>query len=423
MVRWSLEASATAASFSDLGVPAPRADLRVLIVHNRHRAGLPSGENRAVDNDVALLRDAGVVVETHFRSNDEIDDFGRAGWATLPARLFYSRADVRRVRELIRGFKPSIVHLHNPYPLISPWVVRVARAEGTAVVQTVNNYLHVCAAGTYFRFDDGVLCRACVGRAVPWPAVRYACYRESRAYSAVLGAALVAARPTWRLVDHFLPVSDAVATHLVRDAGLPASRVSVKPNAVPDPGPQPPPGRDFLFAARLRREKGVRLLLDAWEQSGLGGERRLVVAGGGPESELVADRAKRLEGVVAVGEVPPDEVGRYMTTAGVVVMPSVWHEPLPLTAIEALAHGRPLIASNMGGLASLVDAEVGWRIQPTVAALAEALRTAASADLASLGRAARRRYLEQLSPQRITGQLLEVYQAVRRDASATTARG
>jgi glycosyltransferase involved in cell wall biosynthesis len=391
--------------------------LRILVVHNRHRAGVPSGENRAVDYDVTLLREAGVEVKTYFRSNDEIDSFGRTGWMTLPARLFYSQPDVRRLRELLREWSPSVVHLHNPYPLLSPWVVRVARAESAAVVQTVHNYAHVCAAGTYFRFREGVLCRECVGRSIPWPAVRHACYRDSRPYSAVLGAALVAARPTWRHVDRFLAVSDAVATHLVQDAGLPADRVVVKPNGVPDPGPQPPPGRDFLFAGRLRREKGVELLLDAWELSGLGAERRLVIAGSGPEAGLVASRAAALSGVEVVGGLTPEEVGARMTAAGVVVIPSLWHEPLPLTAIEALAHARPLIVSNMGGLAGLVDDTVGWRVEPTAEALAGALRDAASADLALRGSAARRRYLEELSPARVTAQLLDVYRAVRKDVA------
>ena len=44
-----------------------------------------------------------------------------------------------------------MLHLHNPYPLLSPWVVRTAHAHGVPVVQTVHNYRQVCASGLYFR--------------------------------------------------------------------------------------------------------------------------------------------------------------------------------------------------------------------------------------------------------------------------------
>ena len=62
-----------------------------------------------------------------------------------------------------------MLHLHNPYPLLSPWVVRTAHAHGVPVVQTVHNYRQVCASGLYFR--DGHVCHDCRGRAFALPAV------------------------------------------------------------------------------------------------------------------------------------------------------------------------------------------------------------------------------------------------------------
>src|SRR3954453_11337695 len=104
--------------------------MRVLVVHNAHRAAVPSGQDIAAAQEVDALRRAGVDVDTYIRSNDEIDDFGRREGATLPARLFYSRQDVTGVRDLITERRPDVLHLHNPWPMISPWVVRVARDAG-----------------------------------------------------------------------------------------------------------------------------------------------------------------------------------------------------------------------------------------------------------------------------------------------------
>src|SRR5438309_10535056 len=95
--------------------------MRVLVVHNAHRSGVPSGQDVAVEQEIHFLRQAGVDVDAYIRSNDEIDSFQRADWVRLPARLFYSRPDVQAVREAIDRFRPDVVHLHNPWPLISPW--------------------------------------------------------------------------------------------------------------------------------------------------------------------------------------------------------------------------------------------------------------------------------------------------------------
>ena len=62
-----------------------------------------------------------------------------------------------------------MLHLHNPYPLLSPWVVRTAHAHGVPVVQTVHNYRQVCSSGLYFR--DGHICHDCRGKAFGWPAI------------------------------------------------------------------------------------------------------------------------------------------------------------------------------------------------------------------------------------------------------------
>jgi glycosyltransferase involved in cell wall biosynthesis len=391
------------------------APLRVLVLHNRHRAAIPSGENRAVDYEVELLREAGVEVETHQPSNDEIDTWSLPRRLGVARRPLWSPEEERRVARLIERFRPHVVHLHNAFPLLTPRVLRAASGAGIPTVQTVHDYLHVCAAGTFLR--EGRRCYDCRDRAYPWPAVVHRCYHHSAPQSAILAAALVVARPTWQRVDRFLPVSQTVADHLVA-AGIPASRVTVKFNAVPDPGEPAPPGDSFLFAVRLRAEKGLDRLLAAWVASGAHRRHRLRVAGDGPLRAVAEAAARDVPGVEYLGLASPERVGELMGEAGVILLPSIWDEPLPLTAIEALSHGRAVIASHAGGLVDLIDAEVGWSVEDGVEPLAAALREATQADLARLGAAARRRYLERLSPQRVVEQLLGIYAELRRDAVA-----
>src|SRR5262249_25956371 len=143
--------------------------------------------------------------------------------------------------------RPDLVHLHNPYPLISPWIVRTAHRYGVPVVQTVHNYRHVCAAATFFR--DGHPCHDCQGRLVPLPAVVHSCYRGSRAQSVVMATTLTVHRSTWRQVDRYLTLTPSMGAFL-RAMGVDEARISVKPNTVPDPGEHNRVGAGFLFAGR-----------------------------------------------------------------------------------------------------------------------------------------------------------------------------
>src|SRR5664280_3574830 len=138
------------------------ARMRVLVVHNRYRSELPSGENKSVDQVTDMLRNAGVEVQTYMRASDEIEHFGLVKLAELAVRPIYSLEDTKAVKALIRSFDPDVVQLHNPYPLISPACIRVAKAEGVPVAQFVHNFRFVCANGLYFR--DGRVCQDCLGK-------------------------------------------------------------------------------------------------------------------------------------------------------------------------------------------------------------------------------------------------------------------
>jgi glycosyltransferase involved in cell wall biosynthesis len=270
----------------------PRLTVRVVVVHNRYRSENPSGENRVVESDIDQLRADGVEVIPYIRDSDEIDAFTPVGKAGLAVRPLVSPVDALAFRRLLREVQPHIVHLHNPFPLISPWIVRTAKAQRVPVVQTVHNYRHVCVNGIHFR--DGHLCTECVGKKVPWPAVQHGCYQGSRARSVPMAAALVAHRGTWDLVDRFLPVGEGVADHL-RAMGIEEERIEVRPNVVDDPGPPAPLGKGVLFVGRLSPEKGIEMLLEAWRLSGLGerGET-LSIAGDGELRPVVEGQRQRI---------------------------------------------------------------------------------------------------------------------------------
>lgn len=361
-------------------------------MHNRYVSAVPSGENAVVDDEVAALRAAGVEVCTHIRSSDEIATLPPRQKALLPLRPSRSGEDARAVETLIREHRPDVLHLHNPYPLVSPWVIRVAHAHRVPVVQTVHNYRHGCVAGSHFR--DHHVCEDCLGTRTRWPGVVHGCYRDSRPQSLALTAAELLHRGTWRGVERYLVLTE-FARRLLVGAGLPAESIAVRPNSAPDPGPPTPPGEGLLFVGRLDEEKGAPLLYGALRPG-----VRLTVIGDG--------RHRPPEGVRWLGAQPPDVVAAEMERCAAVVVPSVVYEGFPRVVAEAFARGRPVVATAVGPLPGLVTNDRGWVTPP--AGLADTLAEV-TADPAR-GAAARAYYLEHLTPERTMAQLLDVYAAV-----------
>jgi glycosyltransferase involved in cell wall biosynthesis len=306
---------------------------------------------------------------------------------------------------VIEGFRPDVLHLHNPYPLLSPWVIRTARRHGVPVVHTVHNYRIACVAGTCFR--DGAACVDCLSTRTRWPAVVHGCYRGSRAQSVVMAGALGIHRRTWDGVARFLAISERIATFL-REEGIPPDRVTLKPNIVPDPGRHEVAGDGLLFVGRLTEEKGVALLLSAWCRRPDGALGRLVVVGDGPLRPLVEEAAQQRGDVLFRGRLAPGEVQAEMRRAAAVVVPSVWSEPFGLVAVEAMANGRPVLVTATGALPELVGPSAGWIIEPQLQALADVLPIVVR-DAAGRASAARARYEAHFAPDVSIRRLLDIY--------------
>lgn len=383
--------------------------MKVVVAHNRYVSAQPSGENTVVDNELRLLATAGVEVVPFQRSSDEIPQLPWAEKALLPVSPIYARRAQRELAALLTRERPDVLHLHNPYPLLSPWVVRTAHKHRVPVVQTVHNFRQVCVSGVYFR--DGRECHDCLGRAFGFPAVQHACYRGSRAQSVIMATALAVHRGTWRSLDQFLALTPAIAAHL-KTYGIRDEQITVKPNSVPDPGTHDQRGDGFLFVGRLSTEKGLGLLLDAWRRHPEGSLGELRIAGDGPLRDEVEAAAASRGDVTYVGRLSPAERDEAMKAAAAVVVPSTWDEVCPMVVVEALALARPVLVTAKGGLPYLIDADgpepTGWAVAPTVDALATGL-AGARETAASLAPVARRRYEQTFTPSTVTDQLLAVY--------------
>jgi glycosyltransferase involved in cell wall biosynthesis len=397
--------------------------VKVVVAHNRYREAIPSGENVIVDTEIVQLRAAGVEVVPFQRSSDSIGDLPAAEKALLPISPIYGRSAQRDLAALLERERPDVLHLHNPYPLLSPWVIRTAHAHGVPVVQTVHNYRQVCSSGLYFR--DGHNCTDCRGKLLGWPAVRHKCYRGSAAQSALMATTLAVHRPTWHSVDRFIALTDRIAAHL-RDYGIPDERITIKPNSLPDPGDPLPLGEGFLYASRLSPEKGLAVLLDAWQRHPDGALGPLRIAGDGDLRPLAEKVAADRSDVTYLGALDRTEMDRVRTAAAVVIATPTWNDVLPTVILEALAAGRPVLGTAVGGIPYLLGADqspspgiAGWLARPEAAALAAALPIA-RAEAVVRGPLARARYRQFFHPDVLTARLIDIYTGLTANSDQTS---
>ena len=301
-----------------------------------------------MDAEAELLRRHGHTVFELQRSNAEVIGKGlfRVGRALLASA--WNRHNYRLLRAAIRRLRPDVVHVHNVWFALSPSVLGAAHDEGVPTVMTLHNFRLLCVGGTLLR--DGTPCEQCVGRP-PWPGVAHGCYRDSPIQSALLARMLQhnRRRGTWvRDVDAFVALTEFCRRKFVQ-GGLPARRIVVKPNFLPDPGAATLGGSGAVFVGRLSVEKGPHTLVEAWRQLP---EVPLTVVGDGPMRNTLERRVKR-EGSGAVrfaGERDRKNCFQSIREGAVLVMPSVWYEGFPRTLVESFALGRAVIASRLGSL-------------------------------------------------------------------------
>jgi glycosyltransferase involved in cell wall biosynthesis len=172
----------------------------------------------------------------------------------------------------------------------------------------------------------------------------------------------------------------------------------------------------MLFVGRLAPEKGLVTLVKAWSSFRI--PIRLKIVGDGPLLGQVKELAAGQPNIEVLGSRTRVDVLRLMQSASALVFPSEWYEGLPMTIIEALACGTPVIASDLNSLDDLVhDGENGTRFK---VGSPESLASAVSRFLSKPDEFPRLRancrafYLERFTAESNYTQMLDIYaQALR----------
>jgi glycosyltransferase involved in cell wall biosynthesis len=323
--------------------------MRILSAHNAYQ--IRGGEDESCASEERLLREKGHDVVSYKETNDRVASLSKL---QLSVRTVWSNETYRNVSTKLRSGSYDLVHVQNFFPLISPSLHYAAKDQGVPIIQTLRNYRLLCPNGLFFR--NGGVCEDCMGKPIPYPGIVHGCYRENRVASGVTAAMITIhqALDTWsKVVDCFISLTHFARNKFI-EGGFPAEKIVVKPNFVhPDPGIGDGSGNYALFVGRLSVEKGLDTLLSAWAR--LKHPIPLKIIGDGPLVELVQHAAHTTPMVEWLGRRPMAEVYDLMGNAKFLVFSSKWYETFGRVAVEAFAKGTPVIASNIGAIAELVN--------------------------------------------------------------------
>lgn len=350
--------------------------MKILIAHNRYQQ--KGGEDFVVENESKLLASKGHEVSLLEVDNDHI----RGPMSQLRASIncVYSGASKHQMSVALCSFKPDIVHFHNLFPTLSTSVIDACHEAKVPCVRTINNFRLICPKGILYR--DGEVCEMCVGKTFAWPGVVHSCYRGSSVGTLVVAVTSFTDRRRVErssLPQHYIVGLTEFGKEKLIEGRLPNAVYHVKPNFLfEDPGIGGGNGGYFVFVGRLVQEKGIEILLDAWKR--YCPDLKLKIAGTGPLEHLCNEVASLNPNIEFLSHLPRSETQSLIKGAMAMVFPSVWYEGFPMSILEALAMGTPVIGSKIGSMAhTLIHGKTGLHFRPgDSASLSEQVRFVAS---------------------------------------------
>ncbi len=321
--------------------------------------------------------------------------------------FIHSFEAVGKLEKLISQEKPELAHLHNIYHQLSPAIIPVLKKHGVKTVLTLHDYKLVCPS--YLCLNDGRICEACRGRDF-WKALTHNC-QNSRAKSLLLSIEAMwhKWRDSYAGVDIFLAPSQFMAN--ITACRIPAEKIHVMLNGI-DVDEYRPVFNDngyALYFGRLSREKGVETLLRA--HACISRELKLKIIGTGPLEDELHDFYPEAE---FLGYRSDEELKDLVNGAAFVVVPSEVYENCSMVVLEAMALGKPVIGSRIGGIPEQIDdGRTGLLFEMgNVEELVAKMQALASDSIlrAAMGQAAREKLEKYYSLTRHCRQLISLYE-------------
>lgn len=319
-----------------------------------------------------------------FEDDKGVRVYRLSGWNQILAR-FYQDQDrqfhlpmpdpgiMKSLQDIVKQERPDIVHARKWILYSFAGLKKWSKAK---LVVTMHDYSLICPTVTYLYNGQ-----TCTGPAYN-KCIQCGISQYGKGKSVLITSGLKLSSSLHGQVDKYIAVSSAVRDAYIGATGKPSSSVEVVPTFISataaDEGKHierpsflPPEDNYILFVGKESAVKGFDVLLEAYE--GLSNLAPLVLM----LSDFGETSRKFPPGVIVARNVPHAQVMAGWLHCAVGVVPSVWPEPFGQVVVEAMACGKPVVASAVGGIPDIIlDGESGLLVKPNDAsALREAMQT------------------------------------------------
>ncbi len=286
----------------------------------------------------------------------------------VTARSIYSLQARSNIARMLDKVRPDIAHLHSIRHHLTKAILPELAKRNIPVVWTLHDFKELCPNTSFY--DGTGICERCKDKKF-WNIVRRRCKKGSLAASAItyLEAKVNCLLNYDNLIDRYISPSAFLRNKFI-EYGYPPGKVVHLPNflEIDHFTPSYHYGDYALFLGRLDSGKGLETLLQAVALANQSSTRvHLKIAGTG----IFLDRLKelatqlRLENVQFLGFLAGEKLAATIQQARAIVVPSECYDNYPYSCLEAMACGKPVIASRIGGIPEQVeDGVTGFLFEP-----------------------------------------------------------
>ncbi len=279
-----------------------------------------------------------------------------------------SCTNAKILEDFIKVNRPDVAHLHIFYGVLSNSILKVLKKYSIPTVMSVHEFHMLCPV--YTCLDKKMsICEKCHGKNF------YRCILKNCSTGGFLKSVTLASECYHRnmfinylkYINHFIMVSNFIEKkHILFNQEF-AKKSTVIHNFVDQQSQQPitkEKNIDFIYFGRLSAEKGLFTLLKAFEERP---QYMLHIVGGGPIEASLKEyiATKKLTNVIMEGYRIGQDLISSIESSKCAIVPSEWYENNPLSVIEALGMGIPVIGSDIGGIPELIiDKKNGYICSP-----------------------------------------------------------
>ncbi|NIA11797.1 MAG: glycosyltransferase [Nitrospiraceae bacterium] len=336
----------------------------------------------------------------------------KGAWGKLKqaAKFIHSSEAVHKIEKLIKKESPDIAHLHNIYHQLTPSIIPMLKKHGVKVVLTLHDGKLICPG--YNMLSKGRICVDCQGHSFWRPLIKNCQGSRFRGLLLTLEAYWHKWKKSYEGVDLFISPSRFLAD-LVSRYRIPKERIQVLRNGIDTAKflPSMEDGGYVLYFGRLSHEKGITTLLKAHQS--MAEPLPLKVVGTGPLEKKLRASYEKAE---FLGYKSGEELNRLIANATFVVVPSEWYENCSMVVLEAMAFGKPVIGSKIGGIPEQIeDGKTGLLFEMgNMSELAQKMKKLSSDRemRIQMGRRARRKLESEYSLDKHCKKLLSIYRAL-----------